>query len=507
MSISKTASIKSLVSGLSRSEKRHFKLYIDRLDSNKDVKFRELFDIIEANSDLEDEEIIRQLDLRNAQQYANLKRHLFDQILVSLRLQYSQHTHSMQIHEWMDYMCILRDKAMYEECLQYASKCHKLLNSKMMAYHYHLEDIKNDMYPFFSGKDSPDDKIKTNQLLHGQLEQLYTIRNAFYKAREDFYAYSFSKSTRESDLRLAKLHLGLERIEPERLNHYQSFLYHMSFAMVLYSNIQFPDAYRHLCRARKLLKHLPFLIDDTECYLMFSLSLSIIRFYEKQSLYQKLKKEFETYMQTIENRDARHKRLKYLIFYLPTVADWIMISRDYPAVQEWEKELKERLSELSSQLPEEHAAFLHFKRACLLAMQGCYSECLDQTLILTQAHTGSIPKELAAYAHLLQTLCHYRLDNFQFVENSLVSLRKTFINADCMTRVVELSLQFLRKGVRAYNFGLKEELEELILKLTRLKSDRFQLSSFYYFDFCRWFESIMQDVPVSELPATSPGHF
>ena len=72
---------------MSKSEKRSFKLYAGRL-SNKEgtMKFVQLFDLIDAQQEADDEALLQQIAEGQPGKLANLKRHLYQQLLVSLRI-------------------------------------------------------------------------------------------------------------------------------------------------------------------------------------------------------------------------------------------------------------------------------------------------------------------------------------------------------------------------------------------------------------------------------------
>ena len=78
-----------LVKSLTKSEKRQFKLYVGRLGVNTDSKFLNLFNILDKAS-VYDEVAILKTGIVKKQQLANVKAHLYKQILISLK--YSKST-------------------------------------------------------------------------------------------------------------------------------------------------------------------------------------------------------------------------------------------------------------------------------------------------------------------------------------------------------------------------------------------------------------------------------
>ena len=101
-----------LVKSLTKSEKRQFKLYVGRLGVNSDSKFLNLFNLLDKAS-LYNENAILKSGVVKKQQLANVKAHLYKQILVSLKLNPSHQNIRSQIREQLDFASILYHKGLY----------------------------------------------------------------------------------------------------------------------------------------------------------------------------------------------------------------------------------------------------------------------------------------------------------------------------------------------------------------------------------------------------------
>ena len=98
-----------LIKSLSTSEKRQFKLYVNRLGINVDAKFLLLFNELDKMNEYQ-EEIIIQKKISTKQQLSNLKAHLYKQILVSLRMNPIHQNNRIQLREQLDFANILYQK-------------------------------------------------------------------------------------------------------------------------------------------------------------------------------------------------------------------------------------------------------------------------------------------------------------------------------------------------------------------------------------------------------------
>ena len=111
----------SLVKSLTKSEKRQFKLYVGRLGVNADSKFLNLFNLLDKAKTY-NEEAILQSKIIKKRQLANVKAHLYKQILISLKLNPSHHNVRSQIREQLDFASILYHKGLYKQGLKILDK-------------------------------------------------------------------------------------------------------------------------------------------------------------------------------------------------------------------------------------------------------------------------------------------------------------------------------------------------------------------------------------------------
>ena len=110
-----------LIKSLSTSEKRQFKLYVNRLGINVDAKFLLLFSEMERMKEY-DEDIIISKKISTKQQLSNLKAHLYKQILVSLRMNPSLQNNRIQLREQLDFATILYQKGLHRQALKILDK-------------------------------------------------------------------------------------------------------------------------------------------------------------------------------------------------------------------------------------------------------------------------------------------------------------------------------------------------------------------------------------------------
>jgi hypothetical protein len=111
-----------LIKSLSKSEKRNFRLYVNRLKSGEDTKFLQLFDILDKQEEYNESDILSKAETIKPTQLSNLKAHLYKQLLKSLRLVYLNSDIEINIREWIDYARVLYNKGLYQQTLKVLEK-------------------------------------------------------------------------------------------------------------------------------------------------------------------------------------------------------------------------------------------------------------------------------------------------------------------------------------------------------------------------------------------------
>ena len=84
--ISKSESLFLLIQSLSKSEKRSFRLYVGRNQDAKDSLYIKLFDLLDKATEADDILLKKKLGGLSNAAYSNLKKHLFEQLMIVLRL-------------------------------------------------------------------------------------------------------------------------------------------------------------------------------------------------------------------------------------------------------------------------------------------------------------------------------------------------------------------------------------------------------------------------------------
>ena len=115
-----------LVHSLEKSEKRHFKLYIKRSSAKQDLKIIQLFDALDKLQEYDEKLLLRKMPGISKTQLANLKNHLYKQVLASLRLLKTTDNIDLQLSEHLDNARILYNKGLKIHSLRILERAKEL---------------------------------------------------------------------------------------------------------------------------------------------------------------------------------------------------------------------------------------------------------------------------------------------------------------------------------------------------------------------------------------------
>src|SRR5437868_4518463 len=147
-----------LICSLEKSEKRHFKLYIKRSSGKEDLKIVQLFDALCKLQEYDERLLLKKLYSVTKSQLANLKTHLYKQLLASLRLLKSTENIDLQLSEHLDYARLLYNKGLKLQSLKILEKAKEIAK-------------ENQKFNFLAQVISLEKKIETLHITRSSLEK------------------------------------------------------------------------------------------------------------------------------------------------------------------------------------------------------------------------------------------------------------------------------------------------------------------------------------------------
>src|SRR3954451_3431881 len=153
-----TDALFQLICSLEKSEKRHFKLYIKRSSAKEDLRIVLLFDALCKLPEYDERVLLKKLHPVTKSQLANLKTHLYKQLLASLRLLKSTENIDLQLSEHLDHARLLYNKGLKLQSLKILEKAKEIAK-------------ENQKFNFLAQVISLEKKIETLHITRSSLEK------------------------------------------------------------------------------------------------------------------------------------------------------------------------------------------------------------------------------------------------------------------------------------------------------------------------------------------------
>ena len=144
----KSADLQLLLSSLSKSEKRYITLELQKLGN--DLKVQQLFEAYTVQKLPDDDSVLKNYPQLKAEQFSNLKAHLYYKTLHFLREYHMHRSGDIQTRECIDHAQLLLDRGLYQQCSKVLNKARKLV-SRNDNLELNLEILKLEKQVFAQG--------------------------------------------------------------------------------------------------------------------------------------------------------------------------------------------------------------------------------------------------------------------------------------------------------------------------------------------------------------------
>lgn len=503
MSKKKKDSLLQLISTLSSAEKRHFKLYARRLRVNQSAKFLRLFDILSRSNKYDECFIIKHTPV-SKQQLANMKGHLYRQILISLRLQNTEHDHELQLREQWDFARLLYKRGLYRQSLK------SLERAKSLARCCHAHNLLIEMISFERMIESQHITrscyLRAEELIQEAQGVLVKIRQyeLFSNLSLSFYALYIRMGFAQNEQAKSLLDHYFETHRPQ-LAERASFLEKLMFyQMQLRAHFMLQNlimCYRYSLKWIRHFREHPYTKNIFPVLYLkgFHYVLEIFFYSNKYGRFAQSLDSFEHAIQTIKDPDKNTSIQSFVYLYIHRIDLYFMKGTFSEGVEKLLPKLKDELHKYETYLDVHQLMIFDYKIACLYFGSGDFISAIHHLEKIINRYKEGLREDLQAFARLLYLLSCYEAEHFDKLEKQIKMVYKFFLQLNQHGKVQHAILRFLRKLENVYPDQLKSEFLKLKEELTEYFEDRYEKRALLYFDIISWLESKIQNKTVQEV--------
>jgi len=493
-----------LVHSLQKSEKRNFKLYITRSSGNKDLKIVELFDAIDKLPEYDEALLLKKLTSIKKPQLANIKAHLYKELLASLRLLNSTESIDLHLHEQLDYARILYNKGLYLHALKILDK------TKELARNYHQDSFLIQVI-------SLEKKIETLHItrsMQDRADQLSTEADTVNENRKNITSLSnlalqlYSWYIKHGHARNEKDEEGVKNFFKESLpedaflftGFYERLYLYQSYCWFAFIRQDFLMYYRYTQKWIDLFYEFPLMIEvETGHYIKGMHNLLNAHFdLRNYPKFHETLRQLEDFSTSEIATQHDNNRIQTFVYINSAKLNQHIMEGTFDKGILLVPQIEEQLNEYSQYLDRHRILVFNYKTAMLYFGNGDFGKSIDYLQKIINDNVD-LRTDLQCYARLLHLMAHYELGNFDLIEYLARSVYRFMAKMENLTVIEEAMFKFLRNNFYVPAKKLQPEFENFLKSIKQFEKSRFQTRSFAYMDIISWVEGKVYNKPMSTI--------
>ncbi len=499
-----TDTLFQLIRSLEKAEKRHFKLFVKRSSGNEDLKIIELFDALDKLQVYDENVLLKKLSTIKKPQLANVKVHLYKQLLASLRLLKSTDSIDLQLNEQFDYAHILYKKGLFSQSLKILDKVKETAKSNHKV-NFLLQVItlekRIETLHITRSMQSRAVQLSTEvNEVNQQADVLSRLSNLAMLLHSWFIQNGHTRN--ESDENAVKAYL-LQHLPVNALyqkGFYERLYLNQSYSWYSYIRQDFLMYYRYAQKWVDIFEEVPVMVRvETGHYIKGMHTLLNAHFVLRnfKALDEVLKK-FEKFAETDRVRLHDNFRIQaFISIYSAKVNRHNMLGTFSEGIK-LVPTILERLKDDELFIDEYRIRVFNYKIASLYFGNRDFGICIDYLQKIIN-ETNEVRNDLQSYARFMHLMAHYELGNFELMEYLTKSVYRFMAKKENLTEIEKEMFKFLRKSFLISRNEMQKGLKELLDKIKVFEKNRFETRVFAYLDIVSWIESKVYNKTMQQI--------
>ena len=505
MPISQTDQLFRLIKSLSKAEKRNFTLYSKRIQGSDNLKFIQLFDLLDKQDELDEAVITKKLRGVDKSQLSNLKRHLYKQLVTSLRMLYIQRDESIKIREHIDFAKILYMKGLYLQSLKILQMARNMAikddqefllleiteeQKFIEARHITRTGATKNIDLVEASKQGV--KRVSNTVLLSNLKIIIHgryIKNGHVKNQEEYAAV---KEYFESEI---------PDIDLNELSFIEKIYYHQSYVWYYYILQDFENCYKSAHRWVDIFKENKKSLMRDPDLLMRGYHYVLMSAYNLRDVdnFHKYNKELDDFRR--DNYSKLTINSKVLSFYYVhnnRFNEHFLEATFSEGVNIIPRTLR-RIARYKKWMDPHRTLVLYFKIAWMYFGHRNPAKAIDYLNDIINTKFGNLREDIQGYSRLLFLMSHYEMNNYDVIDYVMNSIETFFEKMQEKNKVQKEVIVFFKSITNKPQAEHKQYLSSLLDQLTILKQDPFEKRAFLYLDVYNWTKSKVERTQMAHL--------
>ncbi|MCU0404452.1 MAG: hypothetical protein MUE99_07865 [Chitinophagaceae bacterium] len=483
-----------LIHSLEKAEKRNFKLYIKRNSSRDDLKIVRLFDALDKMDDYDEAILLKKLKDVEKPQLANLKTHLYKELLASLRDLKSSESIELQLNEQLDYARILYNKGLFQQSLRFLEKA-KEIGFTYGKYNFlsqviSLEKKIETLFITRSMRERSEKLAEEAIEVSGHIYRVFLLSNLAVKLYSFYIENGHARNRAEEKEVIELFTLNMPPQAKKAKGFYELLYLYQSYTWFAFIRQDFLMYYRYSKKWVDLFETHPIRIRVETAHYIKGLHNLLNAHFDLRNFkaFRKALESFEKFQDTPVCQQHENFRVHTFIYIMSAKINWHLMTGTFKDGLKLIPELEDKLQGFGQQVDQHRIMVFNYKIAMLYFGSGDHSRSIDYLQNIINQPVD-LRYDLQAYARLVHLMAHYELGNYDLTEYLSKSVYRFMAKMKNLTVVEEEIFRFLKTSFRVSSRQLKPELEKLLSNIKHLEKNRFETRAFAYLDIISWVES------------------
>ena len=497
-------SLFSLIKSLSPSEKRQFSLYAGRIGVNTDSKFLNLFKVMSKLKSYDEEAILKNTAI-SKRQLSNVKAHLYRQILISLRLNPSQQSISVQIREQLDFAIILYRKGLYKQSLKLLDKVKATAlyyEEKNVAYEIlDWEKIIESQYITRSIKNRAEILIRETE----ELSRLNLVASKLSNLSLHLYGIFLKMGHARTEAEAKKIKEDFQKGLPEydfrELGFREKLWLYKASLWYSFISQDFLSCFRYSSKWNDLFNEYPHLVSvHPVSYLKGNHYLLESLFYLGHTrLFEKVLNSLEANLKDPKIPDDDNIAALAFLYLYSNKLNLRFMKGEFAHGDALVEKIQKKIKKYQSRIDEHHIMVFYYKIACLYFGNGENKKSIEYLKKIIHNKDLEMREDLMCFARILNLVAHYEAGLDYHLERLIKSTYKFLIRMNDLHEVQLEMIKFLRHLPNVSPLEIKNEFRQLLATLKKYEDHPYERRAFLYLDLISWLESKIENKPVGEI--------
>jgi tetratricopeptide (TPR) repeat protein len=502
MPISKSEHVFNLVKSLSKAEKRNFRIYAKRIQNSEQLLFLKLFDLIDKQKNFDEAETCLNLGVSEGAQFSNLKRHLYSQIIASLRMLFKEKGANYKVREYVDYAYILYGKGLYIQALKILKK------AKEMAKKHHLIYLQLTIIEFEkkietrhitrSGTNYALNLLEESERIQKNANHLVGLSNLRIQMHAKYLQDGHVKSREEAEAIRAYYHAKIDPMDFNDLGLMERIFYVQSRVWYNYILLDFKSCMKYAVEWIELLDRYPNMIErDTDLYMRgYHYVLTAANHTKNYTIHKEYLERFEAFRYSNYKRFNANSQILSFLYVHTGRLNSIMLNGNFNEAEPMIQKSVGRIRKYNYKLDDHRIMVFYFKFAWIYLGANKTDKAISYLNKIINNELNKLREDIQNYARILMLICHYESGNIDILQYLINTYSAYFQRKKAVSNFLKISMDLfseLKSKGPSEHRGIIKKYYEVLKAITE---DPYESRVLDYVDIISWMDSKIRNIPL-----------